>query len=239
MKHDMQPFVEGCAAMKIDLSKSQLADFEAYLSLLLEWNQKMNLTAIRDPKEIMVQHFLDSISVLKLDIVRDGFNILDVGSGAGFPGIPIKIMCPEISLTLVDSVQKKTGFLSKVIERLKLENSKAVHARAEELARQSGMRETFEMVVSRAVAELRVLAEYCLPFVKLNGCFVAHKGPGAGEELEQAENALKILGGKWMETRLMNIPFSERIHNLVFIKKVNKTPKQYPRNVGKPKKSPL
>ena len=237
MKHDMQPFVEGCAAMKIDLSKSQLADFEAYLSLLLEWNQKMNLTAIRDPKEIMVQHFLDSISVLKLDIVRDGFNILDVGSGAGFPGIPIKICVLKYLTWLIQ--YRKRRVLSKVIERLKLENSKAVHARAEELARQSGMRETFDMVVSRAVAELRVLAEYCLPFVKLNGCFVAHKGPGAGEELEQAENALKILGGKWMETRLMNIPFSERIHNLVFIKKVNKTPKQYPRNVGKPKKSPL
>jgi len=235
----MQPFIEGCAKMDLDLNEKQLNDFENYLALLLEWNQKINLTAIRDPKEIIVQHFLDSLSVLKLDIIEYDHKLLDIGTGAGFPGIPIKIMRPDISLVLLDSVQKKVGFLSEVIEQLNLQKCQAIHARAEDMAKQSGKREAFHVVLSRAVAEMRILAEYCLPFVKLDGFFVAHKGPSADQELEQAANALKILGGNWVETRLMDVPFSEKTHNLVVVKKTNKTPKNYPRNAGKPKKSPL
>lgn len=239
MRHDMQPLIEGCSKMEIDLTDRQLNDFESYLSLLLEWNEKINLTAIRDPKEIIIQHFLDSLSVLKLNVIDQNHRLLDIGSGAGFPGIPIKIMRPDISLVLLDSVQKKVGFLGEVIKQLNLDKSQALHARAEDMAREPDKREAFNVVLSRAVAEMRILAEYCLPFVKQNGYFVSHKGPGADQELKQAANALKILGGQWVETRLVDIPFSEKTHNLVIVKKINRTPKKYPRNVGKPKKSPL
>lgn len=239
MKYDMQPFIEGCAAMKMELDQQKLSAFGAYLSLLLEWNQKFNLTAIREAKEIMVQHFLDSISILKLDMIQKDFFVLDMGSGAGFPGIPIKIMIPQISLTLVDSVQKKVNFLNEVINQLNLEKCEALHVRAEDLARDTKRREAYDLVVSRAVAEMRVLAEYCLPFVKQDGHFICHKGPGAIDELTQARNALCILQGKWIETRQMSIPFSERTHNLVVVKKVGKTPNLYPRSAGQPKKTPL
>jgi 16S rRNA (guanine527-N7)-methyltransferase len=239
MNYDMQPLVDGCAALDIELNDRQLFKFEKYLSLLLEWNQKFNLTAIKDPKEIIVQHFLDSISVLKLNIIKSHYSILDMGSGAGFPGIPIKIMLPQISLTLVDSVQKKTGFQSEVINQLELRGSEAVHARAEDLARDIKRREAYDAVVSRAVAELRVLSEYCLPFVKLKGYFISHKGPGAADEISQAQRALQVLGGKYLEIREMVIPLSEKTHNLIVVKKAEKTPKQYPRNAGKPRKTPL
>jgi len=239
VKHDMQPFIEGCAAMQIALDEQKRAAFETYLSLLLEWNQKFNLTAIREPRQIMVQHFLDSISLLQLDIIQEEDSVLDLGSGAGFPGIPIKIMLPQISLTLVDSVQKKVRFLNEAIKQLNLDQSEALHARAEDLAREADKREAYDVVVSRAVGEMRVLAEYCLPFVKQDGYFISHKGPGAADELALAGKALSILKGKWLETRQVDIPFSERTHNLVVVKKTGKTPKLYPRSAGLPKKTPL
>ena len=239
MKPDKQPLVEGCASMGIDLHEDQIAAFESYLSLLLEWNKKINLTAIREPKEIQIYHFLDSLSALKLDIIKKNSSLLDMGTGAGLPGIPIKIICPQISLVLLDSVNKKVRFVETVIEQLKLDKCTAVHARAEEMAREPGKREAFDVVVSRAVAEMRVLSEYCLPFVKQGGYFLAYKGPGADEELKDAQNALKILGGEWVETRDIKVPFSDKTHKIIVIKKKSKTPKQYPRSAGKPKKFPL
>jgi 16S rRNA (guanine527-N7)-methyltransferase len=239
MNHDMQLLIDGCANMGLEINDRQLSSFEAYLSLLLEWNQKFNLTAITDPEQVIVQHFLDSISVIKLGLIQGQELVLDMGTGAGFPGVPIKIMMPEIRLTLVDSVQKKTLFLQEVIRQLDLNRSEAIHARAEDLGKTGHQREAYDLVVSRAVAELRVLLEYCLPFVKTGGYFISHKGPGAAEEVEQARKALQILGGKAVKTEKIQIPFSEKTHNLVVIKKTEKTPKNYPRAAGKPKKSPL
>lgn len=236
---DMQPLIDGCSEMGIELSEKQVSQFTKYLELLLEWNQKFNLTAITKPKEVIVQHFLDSISTLKLSQVEGQVRILDMGSGAGFPGIPLKIMRPQLQICLVDSVQKKVGFLNEMIEKLDLDYTAAIHARAEDLAKIEGHREAYDLVISRAVAELRVLAEYCLPFVRRGGYFISHKGPGAAEELDLAKSAINLLGGKWLETVEAKIPYSERTHNLIIIKKEKITPLKYPRSPGKPKKEPL
>lgn len=236
---DMQPLIDGCSQMRIELSEKQVSQFTKYLELLLEWNQKFNLTAITKPKEVIVQHFLDSISTLKFSQVEGQVRILDMGSGAGFPGIPLKIMRPQLQICLVDSVQKKVGFLNEMIEKLDLDYTAAIHARAEDLAKIEGHREAYDLVISRAVAELRVLAEYCLPFVRRGGYFISHKGPGAAEELDLAKSAINLLGGKWLETVEAKIPYSERTHNLIIIKKEKITPLKYPRSPGKPKKEPL
>lgn len=236
---DMQPLIDGCSEMGIELSEKQVSQFTKYLELLLEWNQKFNLTAITKPKEVIVQHFLDSISTLKFSQVEGQVRILDMGSGAGFPGIPLKIMRPQLQICLVDSVQKKVGFLNEMIEKLDLDYTAAIHARAEDLAKIEGHREAYDLVISRAVAELRVLAEYCLPFVRRGGYFISHKGPGAAEELDLAKSAINLLGGKWLETVEAKIPYSERTHNLIIIKKEKITPLKYPRSPGKPKKEPL
>ena len=236
---DMQFLIDGCSQMGIELNEKQLSLFSRYLELLLEWNQKFNLTAIKEPKEIIVQHFLDSISTIKLNEMEDQSKALDMGSGAGFPGIPLKIMKPQLRLSLVDSVKKKVGFLNEVIEQLGLEDTVAIHARAEDLANMEEQREAYDIVVSRAVAELRVLAEFCLPFIRKGGYFISHKGPGATEELELAKKSIKLLGGTWLKTVEADIPFSERTHNLIVIKKIHFTPVKYPRSPGKPKKEPL
>jgi 16S rRNA (guanine527-N7)-methyltransferase len=239
MVYDMQLLTDGCAQLGFKLQDRQVSQFERYLSLLLEWNTRFNLTAITDPNDIMIQHFLDSVSVLKLDLIKDNALLLDMGSGAGFPGIPIKILMPDIQLTLVDAVKKKTLFLKEVIKELELTQSEAIHARAEDLARTGSKREAYDIVVSRAVAELRVLFEYCLPFVKTGGYFIAHKGPNAVDEIVNAKRALQILGGQEPKAENIQVPYSERTHILVVTKKIAKTPKAYPRNAGKPKKSPL
>ncbi len=236
---DMEVLIDGCSQMGIGLGEKQQYQFSRYLDLLLEWNQKFNLTAITEPKEIIVQHFLDSISTLKLKQMEGQSRILDMGSGAGFPGIPLKIMEPQLQVSLVDSVQKKVGFLNEMIEKLDLDYTAAIHARAEDLAKIEGHREAYDLVISRAVAELRVLAEYCLPFVRRGGYFISHKGPGAAEELDLAKSAINLLGGKWLETVEAKIPYSERTHNLIIIKKEKITPLKYPRSPGKPKKEPL
>ncbi len=236
---DMQPLIDGCSEMGIELSEKQVSLFSKYLELIIEWNQKFNLTAITEPNEIIVQHFLDSISTLKLNKIGSEARILDMGSGAGFPGIPLKIMIPQLRLSLVDSVQKKVGFLNEVIKQLELEDTVAIHARAEDLANIEDQREAYDVVVSRAVAELRVLSEYCLPFLKKDGYFISHKGPGAADEVELAKNAIKLLGGEWLETVEARIPYSDRTHNLIIIKKIKNTPKKFPRSPGKPRKDPL
>ena len=239
MCHDMRLLTDGCAQMGLDLNEMQVSRFKKYISLLLEWNHKFNLTAITDPKEIIVQHFLDSLSVLKLDRIKENASVMDMGSGAGFPGIPVKIMIPGIRLTLVDAVQKKTLYLKEVIRQLELEESEAIHARAEDLGRMESRREKYDVVLSRAVAELRVLTEYCLPFARTGGYFVSHKGPAVAEEVRNAEKAIRILGGQMERVEKMQVPYSEKTHILVVIKKTTKSPAKYPRAAGKPKKSPL
>lgn len=239
MSHDMTLLGDGCSQMGLVLDDAKADQFGQYLSMLVEWNEKFNLTAITDPRDIIIQHFLDSISVLGLGFMTDGMSILDMGTGAGFPGIPIKIMLPDTKLVLVDAVQKKTVFLSEVVKELKLNDVEVIHGRVEDLGREAGRREAFDAVVSRAVAELRVLLEYCFPFIRTGGYFAAYKGPAAAEESKNALNALKVLGGDTMSMEKVEVPYSDRTHILVTAKKIKQTPKQYPRSAGKPKKSPL
>ena len=205
-----------CEQMGVSLGEKETEQFMTYLSLLLEWNEKMNLTAITEPREVVLKHFADCLSLVPCVEWRDGMRVIDVGTGAGFPGIPVKIACPEIELTLLDSLQKRIGFLQEVGSQLGLEG-----------------------VVSRAVANLSVLAEYCLPFIKVGGRLAALKGPDAAAEAEQAKGALKKLGGRLIEIKDVAIPHTDLSHKLVFIEKIAPTPKKYPRNAGKIKKEPL
>jgi 16S rRNA (guanine527-N7)-methyltransferase len=224
---------------KIPSDNRQLQLFEKYYSILFNWNQKMNLTAIEALDDVMVFHFLDSLTPLLTNKIGSQAKVIDVGSGGGFPGIPIKIMRPDIEMVLVDSSNKKVAFLNELIDALSLDNTYALHKRAEQLGHEKGFRESFAVVLSRAVAQLNVLCEYCLPLNELGGTFLAHKGPGAEDEMNLAQNAIKILGGSKPEIFKADILGSQKRHYLVMIEKSAKTPKKYPRTPGKPEKSPL
>lgn len=238
LSSEMELFKNGLKEMGIEMDDFKVEQFGKYLYLLIEYNKKINLTAITEPREIIIQHFLDSLSVMSMNVLHTGMRILDVGSGAGFPGIPIKIAAPELDVTLLDASQKRVTFLNHVITYLELEEITAVHGRAEEFGH-SEYREAFDVVVSRAVAPLRVLCEYCIPFLRSGGIFLSYKGPGALKELEDAKNAIDVLGGSFIEIKSVNVPFSEKTHNIVVIRKEKMTPDRYPRSPGKPQKSPL
>ena len=240
MEHDLTKLKQGVKALNIDITDEQLKKFDKYISLLIQWNKKMNLTAIVEPEAIIVDHFLDSISILGEMNVEDHHSIIDVGTGAGFPGIPIKIMKPHVKLVLLDSLKKRIEFLKAVAEELELYHIEIIHSRAEILAREENYREIFDFVVSRAVAPLNILAEYCIPFAKVGGYFVSYKGPAANKELLEAGKAINILSGqKNPLIRKVPVPYSQKTHKLVIIQKDTKTPKKYPRSSGKIKKSPL
>lgn len=206
--------------------------FKIYEQMLIETNKKFNLTSIDDPKEIRIKHFEDSLTIKSY--INKGMKVLDIGSGAGFPGIPLRIE-KDFDLTLIDSVNKKVNFTNEVIEELKLEKAKAIHVRAEDYAKDH--REEFDMVISRAVANLSTLSEYALPFLKVGGIFIAMKGPKAEEEYEQAQNALKILGGELINIDTIDLYGNTRKN--ILIKKVRSTKKKYPRGKNQPKKNPL
>lgn len=206
--------------------------FDIYKKLLIETNKYINLTTITDPEEIDLKHFKDSLTII--DYINESDKVLDVGSGPGFPGIPLRIK-KEFDLTLIDSVRKKVDFMNKIIEEIDLKNTRAIHTRAEDYAKDN--RECFDVVVSRAVANMSTLSELCLPFVKLGGFFIAMKGPKAKEELKAAENALKILGGQVVKIDHIDLDGNER--NNIVIKKIHHTKKIYPRGKNLPKKSPL
>ncbi|MDU2201829.1 MAG: 16S rRNA (guanine(527)-N(7))-methyltransferase RsmG [Anaerococcus hydrogenalis] len=206
--------------------------FEKYEQMLIETNKKFNLTSIDDPEEIRIKHFEDSLTIKSY--INDGMKVLDIGSGAGFPGIPLRIE-KNFDLTLIDSVNKKVNFMNQVIDQLDLKNTRAVHVRAEDYAKDH--REEFDMVVSRAVANLSTLSEYALPFLKVGGIFIAMKGPKAEEEYEDAKNALKILGGELINIDSMDLHGNTRKN--ILIKKVRSTKKKYPRDKNLPKKKPL
>lgn len=228
-----------CEKMGVSLSEGQLEQFMTYLSLLLEWNEKMNLTAITEERDVVLKHFADCLSLVPLLEWKADMQVIDVGTGAGFPGIPVKIACPAVKMTLLDSLQKRIGFLQEVGSQLHLDGVTYVHSRAEDGGQNSAYREQFDLCVSRAVANLAVLAEYCLPFLKVGGRLAALKGPDAAAEVEQAAGALKKLGGRLVEIKDVEIPHTDLSHKLVFIEKVSPTPKKYPRNAGKIKKEPL
>ncbi|MBQ9298145.1 MAG: 16S rRNA (guanine(527)-N(7))-methyltransferase RsmG [Clostridia bacterium] len=216
------------------LLEEQYEQFYEYMNLLIEWNEKINLTAITEPKNIINKHFIDSLTILPY--LKENNKIIDVGTGAGFPGLPIKIANPSLDITLLDSLNKRINFLEEVISKLQLQNIKAVHGRAEEYAKDN--REIYDIAVSRAVAELPVLLEYLLPFVKVGGKCICMKGPKAMEEIEKSKKALDVLGGKI--EKIENIQINgEMDRNIIIISKIKPTPTKYPRKAGKPSKEPI
>lgn len=231
--------LESAQALGIPLSETQTDQFMQYLSLLLEWNEKMNLTAITDPVEVVQKHFIDCISVLPHLNLKGGETIIDVGTGAGFPGVPLKIASPALQVTLLDALQKRLTFLDTLTQSLQLSDVTLVHSRAEDGGQNPQLREQFDLCVSRAVANLAVLLEYCLPFVKVGGRLAALKGPDAAQEIAQAENALQTLGGKVTAVIPITIPHTDLQHQLVLVEKVAPTPQRYPRKAGKISKKPL
>lgn len=223
----------------ITLTAAQLAQFNTYYELLVEWNKVMNLTAITEPHEVAVKHIIDSLTAYDEKFFKPGITLIDVGTGAGFPGLPLKIFCPEIKLTLMDSLNKRVKFLQTVVDTLGLTDVNCVHARAEEAARNKVYREQFDLAVSRAVARLPILCEYCLPFVKRGGYFMALKGRDYVEEQLEAQKAVNILGGNKIVARRVKLPGLADVRAIMVINKTISTPRAYPRKAGTPTKNPL
>lgn len=221
----------------IELNDYQVKQFYNYMKLLIEWNKKINLTAIIDPEDIILKHFIDSLTIAKYINEKD--KIADIGTGAGFPGIPIKILKPENEMLLVDSLNKRIKFLEMVIQEDKLKNIKVLHGRAEEIGHNKAYRGNFDVITSRAVAKLNILLEYMLPLLKLGGKCICLKGPNIEEELEEARNAIKILGGQIDKIEQMELPYSDNRRNIIIIKAVKQSPNKYPRKPGTPTTSPL
>lgn len=230
---------QGLSAMGYESPETMTEKFLKFRSMLLEWNEKINLTAITDDEGIIYKHFLDSITCLEAPIDFGGKRILDLGTGAGFPGIPMKIVRPDLKITLMDSLNKRVHYLKEVCKVLELDGVSCLHARAEEAARQKDMREQFDIVVSRAVANMSTLSEYCLPFVKVGGYFIAQKTEEAVEEIKAAQKAIRLLGGELLQIIPVQVPETDLKHNLVVIKKVKATPPAYPRKAGTPAKKPI
>lgn len=231
-------FKEGLKNLNIELDDYQIKQFMDYYQILIDWNKKMNLTSITELPEVIHKHFLDSLSIVNVYRPEDE-KIIDVGTGADFPGIPIKIAFPNTRVVLMDSLKKRISFLDEVIKNLNLYNIDAVHGRAEDLGRDQTFRETFDLCTSRAVAKLSVLTEYCLPFVKKGGYFIPYKSGNINDELQEAQNAIKTLGGSVRNHKEFTLPLTDIRRSLIMIEKIKETPKKYPRTAGKPAKEPL
>ena len=230
-------FAQKLKEFNIEISEEQIEKFNKYMSFLLEWNEKINLTAITQPEDVKLKHFIDSLTALKY--IKDNDKIIDIGTGAGFPGIPIKIMRENTDITLLDSLNKRINFLNIVIENLKLKNIQALHGRAEEIARNKLYREKYDIAISRAVANLSTLSEYMLPFVRVGGKCICMKGANVNKELEEAQNAIKELGGEIEKVDNFYLSNKDNERNIVVIKKVKETKSKYPRKAGTPSKEPL
>lgn len=234
-----QQFIEALRAKGIELSERQIEQFRTYFTELVEWNEKMNLTAITDEPSVYLKHFYDSISAAFYVDFKKEMTVCDVGAGAGFPSIPLKICYPQIELTIVDSLNKRITFLKHLADELQLANVHFVHARAEEFGKNKAYREQFDLVTARAVARLSVLSELCVPLVKKGGQFVAMKGAAGPEELVDAKSALNILGVELVEQFDFELPEEDSERTIYVFDKVKTTPKKYPRKPGTPNKSPL
>ncbi len=232
-----EEMLEKSSVLGVRFSVEQIDKFYKYMNLLIEWNEKMNLTAIIEPSEIILKHFIDSITILKE--IKDQEMVVDVGTGAGFPGIPLSIMNPTLKITLVDSLNKRLIFLQEVINELNLKNVELVHARAEEFGQNNKFREKFDIATSRAVANLSTLSEYLLPLVKSNGKVISMKASNAKEEIKDAQKAIEILGGKIKSIDEFNLPQSDIGRTIIVINKNKMTPKKYPRKAGTPAKDPI
>lgn len=234
-----QQFIEALRAKGIELSPTQIAQFRKYFELLVEWNEKMNLTAITEEKEVYLKHFYDSISAAFYYDFTKVTTVCDVGAGAGFPSLPIKICYPHLEVTIVDSLNKRITFLNHLSEELGFQNTNFVHARAEEFGQNKKYRETFDVVTARAVARLSVLSELCVPLVKQGGQFVALKAAAGQEELKDATQAIKLLGTILVDSHEFTLPIEESERTLYVFDKVKNTPKKYPRKPGTPNKTPI
>lgn len=230
-------FVKELEKNKIDICDDEIFNkFYNYMNKILEWNEKINLTAIKDPKEFIVKHFVDSLTISGLTKGKN--KIIDIGTGAGFPGVPLKIVNSELDVTLVDSVNKKLNVIKDASQRSDVEGLNIIHSRIEDLARQKAYRESYDIVVSRALANMTTLVEYMLPFVRINGIAICMKGPNYKEEMDDAQNAINILGGK--VEKIVSLNVSEDFErNIIIIKKVKATPERFPRSSGKPLKEPI
>jgi len=230
-----------CMELSLVLTDLQVQQFYRYYELLIEWNQVMNLTTITEMNEVITKHFVDSLSIVKVfeDLEEKKWSLIDVGTGAGFPGIPLKIVFPKLRITLLDSLNKRVKYLNQVIEELGLSEIEAIHGRAEEFGSQVLYREKFNLCVSRAVANISTLSEYCLPFVSVDGLFVSYKSGKVEEELNAGKHAVFLLGGKVKEICLFPLPGNEGERSLIVIEKKEKTARRYPRKAGMPSKEPL
>lgn len=234
-------FAEELANYGFKLSSKQKEQFATYYNKLIEFNKKVNLTRITDKNEVYLKHFFDSITPLLefSDLFKGEKSLCDVGAGAGFPSLPIKILCPDLSITIVDSLGKRLKFLDELVSDLSLDKVTLVHSRAEDAGQNKNLREKFDLVTGRAVARMSVLSEYCLPLAKVDGYLVALKGPKAQDELAEAKNAIEVLGGSVKEVKELTLPDTDDERTLIVVKKVKATPKKYPRQAGTPNRRPL
>lgn len=239
--YNVEKLLEGTKHLKIELTNEQVNQFITYYELLVEWNKVMNLTAITEFNDVMQKHFVDSLAIVKAIELngKDNLKLIDIGTGAGFPGIPIKIVFPSIEVVLLDSLNKRIQFLDEVIKKLNLDRIKTIHGRAEDFSKEKEYREQFDLCVSRAVANLATLSEYCMPYVKIGGNFIPYKSGRIEEELEGSKKAIHVLGGNIEKEVLFQLPNSDIERAFVVINKKNQTPMKYPRKAGVPSKSPI
>lgn len=237
MEYRFDKFLEELKSIQVELSEKQLEQFRIYYEMLVEKNKVMNLTGITEWDEVLEKHFLDSISLIRAIDLNKELTVMDMGTGAGFPGIPLKIAFPKLKVTLADSLNKRVLFLQEVIDELGLEEIEAIHGRAEDLAQDKSYREQYDLSVSRAVANLSTLSEYCLPFVKIGGQFISYKSGECEEEVVASKSAVFLLGGKISDT--IKFELGESGRSFIIIDKVKGTPKTYPRKAGTPSKKPL
>ncbi len=235
----MKQLVEALEDMRLAYDEEMLRKFRSYMELILEWNEKVNLTSITEREEFIKKHYVDSVAICGFFQMKEANSIIDVGTGAGFPGIPLAILFPEKKFLLMDSLNKRIKIIEELSREIGLNNVTFRHSRAEELAKNKDCREQFDLCVSRAVANLAVLSEYCLPFVKVGGRFAAYKTGAAENELKESLHAIALLGGKPEESKQLNIKGYDLDHRILFIKKIGKTPAKYPRKAGTPAKEPL
>lgn len=236
---DDRRFDQELETLGIRLTDVQKRQFDRYYELLIEWNRVMNLTGITEYDEVNLKHFTDSLTIVRVKEMKNISTLIDVGTGAGFPGLPIKIAFPHIKVTLLDSLNKRIKFLDQIVEELGLDDVVTLHGRAEDYAKKDEYREKFDLCASRAVANLSTLSEYCLPFIKKGGCFVSYKSADSDEEIKMSGKALDILGGKIEKIDKFMLPGSDMGRALVMIEKVKNTPRKYPRKAGVPSKEPL